>query len=49
MDLADTAFKWRCPECGDLLEESNPSLLEVRKYSHKRTCSKKPLKERRDK
>lgn len=47
MDLADATFKWKCPDCGDMFEESNPSLLEVRKQSHKRTCPKRSPKERR--
>jgi len=48
MDLADATFKWKCPKCGDMLEESNPGLLEVRKQSHLRTCSKKPLKDKKE-
>jgi len=37
-DLSEVTFKWRCPRCETLIEETNPSQLAVEKYRHERTC-----------
>jgi len=37
-DLSDTTFKWRCPKCDLLMEETDPSQLAIRKFQHEKYC-----------
>ena len=34
MDLADATYKWRCPKCGELYEESDTGMCDVRRITH---------------
>ena len=35
----DAVFRWRCPNCGSVVEEGNPGMLEVAKVSHLKKCN----------